>query len=87
VCQALILITLKAVELHLGTIHHSVHVPQVLQEAVHADEPPVHEGRLAPEAQELLEELRERQQMVVEGGLDLEASFDDFRIVLGQNTL
>jgi hypothetical protein len=35
----------------------------------------------------LLEELRERQQMVAEGLIDLERSFDDFRVVVGESGL
>ena len=40
-----------------------------------------------PGAAALLEALRERQALVAGGALDLEASFDDFRLVVGDATL
>ncbi len=44
-------------------------------------------GELAPEAAALLEELRERQRLVAAGLLDLNESFDDFRLAIGDNML
>ena len=40
-----------------------------------------------PEARQLLEALLERQRLVAEGAFDLERSFDDFRLVVGDATL
>ena len=63
---------------------------QILKDAVDCEEDAL-EGpsldELGPEAQLLLEELRERQELVVSGQLDLERSFDDFRIAIGDDTL
>lgn len=42
---------------------------------------------LDEDARGLLEELRERQAMIVDGSFDLEKSFDDFRLVVGEGTL
>ena len=36
---------------------------------------------------EILEDLRERQAMVSAGLINLETSFDDFRVVIGDGTL
>lgn len=63
---------------------------QVLQEAISNDDdarcgPTVDE--LGPEAALLYEELRERQELMVSGQWDIENSFDDFRLVIGDNTL
>ncbi len=67
---------------------------ELLQEAVQADEGPgggglggQQGGGMDPAALALLEELRERQAMVASGELDLERSFDDFRVVVGENGL
>jgi hypothetical protein len=64
---------------------------ELLQEAVQADEGlgggPGGGGPLDPSSLALLEELRERQAMVASGELDLERSFDDFRVVVGENGL
>jgi hypothetical protein len=63
---------------------------QVLQEAINNDgddcsAPSI--DQLGPEAALLLEELRERQQLMVSGQWDINNSFDDFRLVIGDNTL
>lgn len=63
---------------------------QVLQEAVSNEDdarcsPSV--DQLGPEAALLYEELRERQELMVSGQWDIENSFDDFRLVIGDNTL
>ncbi|KIZ07853.1 hypothetical protein MNEG_0106 [Monoraphidium neglectum] len=63
---------------------------ELLHEAVHNEDdarwgPGVDDA--GPEAQLLLEELLERQRMVADGSFDLERSFDDFRMVVGDNTL
>eukprot|EP00963_Diacronema_lutheri_P012210 scaffold1671_cov344-Pavlova_lutheri.AAC.39 len=55
---------------------------EVLKELVHADEPTVPYDELDDDAKELLEELRERQELINEGLIDPEA-FDDFRCVIG----
>jgi hypothetical protein len=55
----------------------------VLQEALASDEP-IDE---TPEARELLASLREKQAQVVDGRHCLESSFDDFRLVLGDEML
>lgn len=65
-------------------------VLQVLQEAISNEDdarcaPTVDE--LGPEAALLYEELRERQELMVSGQWDIENSFDDFRLVIGDNTL
>ena len=61
--------------------------PQLLKEAVEADEPVVGCDEMDPGAREILEDLRERQAMVAAGMIDLETSFDDFRVVIGDGTL
>lgn len=66
---------------------HSQTHTQVLREAVEADEPVAPYESLDESARLVLEELQERQALVSEGHLDLETSFDDFRIVLGDNTM
>lgn len=38
-------------------------------------------------ARALLEEMRERQAAIASGEFDLENSFDDFRVVLGEGAL
>lgn len=38
-------------------------------------------------SREILEELRERQALVSAGMINLETSFDDFRVVIGDGTL
>ncbi|PNH03506.1 hypothetical protein TSOC_010430 [Tetrabaena socialis] len=60
---------------------------QVLQEAVDADEPVVACDQLDEGARALLAELLDRQAAVAEGEFDLENSFDDFRLVVGDGTL
>ena len=55
--------------------------PQVLHELVHADEAvPCYED-LDDDAKDLVDELRERQELAAEGLIDPE-TFDDFRCVL-----
>jgi hypothetical protein len=63
-------------------------VCQILQEAVENnddDAPGVDE--LGADAAALLEELRERQEMLVSGEWNLESCIDDFRLVIGDATL
>lgn len=43
--------------------------------------------QLGPEAALLLEELRERQGLMASGQWSMEHSFDDFRLVLGDNLM
>ena len=59
----------------------------MLKEAVEADEPSVGYDDMDEGAREIYEDLRERQAMVSCGMLDLERSFDDFRVVIGDGTL
>ena len=54
---------------------------EVLQELVHADEPTPSYEDLPDEAKDLVDELRERQELVSEGLIDPDI-FDDFRCVL-----
>ena len=54
---------------------------EVLQELVHADEPAQSYEDLPDEAKDLVDELRERQELVSEGLIDPDI-FDDFRCVL-----
>jgi hypothetical protein len=56
---------------------------EVLQELVDADEPHQSYDEISVESKMLIEEIRERQAMVTQGLFDLENSFDDFRISLG----
>jgi hypothetical protein len=60
---------------------------EILKEAVEADDPEAAAAELGPEARELVEALRERQALVNAGMIDLENRFDDFRIVLGEESL
>ncbi|GLC42114.1 hypothetical protein PLESTM_001292900 [Pleodorina starrii] len=60
---------------------------EVLREAVEADEPVLPYDSMDESSRLLLEELLERQSMVADGSFDLEKSFDDFRLVVGDNTL
>lgn len=60
---------------------------QLLKEAVEADEPSVGYDDMDEGAREIYEDLRERQAMVSCGMIDLERSFDDFRVVIGDGTL
>ncbi|KAL6753005.1 hypothetical protein V8C86DRAFT_2736475 [Haematococcus lacustris] len=60
---------------------------EVLQEALAADEPHQAYDQLDPEAQALVDDLRERQWLVSQGHMDLKHGFDDFRLVLGDNLL
>ena len=55
---------------------------EVLKELVNADEPTIPYDELDDDAKELLEELRERQELINEGLIDPE-TFDDFRCVIG----
>ncbi|CAD7697348.1 unnamed protein product, partial [Ostreobium quekettii] len=59
---------------------------EVLQDLVSADEPVVPYDDLDDRAKELIEDIQERQQMVHEGLIDLEG-FDDFRVVIGENSM
>lgn len=75
---------------HLQTPHTHAHHAQLLHEAVHNEDdarwgPTIEEA--GPGASELLESLLERQRLIAEGCFDLENSFDDFRLVVGDNTL
>ena len=54
---------------------------EILQELVHADEPIPSYDDLPDEAKDLVDELRERQELVSEGLIDPDI-FDDFRCVL-----
>ena len=54
----------------------------MLTELVHADEPAVGYDELPEDAVHLLEDIRERQEMIAEGLLDIDG-FDDFRCVIG----
>ncbi|GAX80713.1 hypothetical protein CEUSTIGMA_g8148.t1 [Chlamydomonas eustigma] len=60
---------------------------ELLKEAVEADEPVVSYDDMDVDAREIFEDLRERQAMVSAGWIDLENSFDDFRVVIGDGTL
>ncbi|KXZ53934.1 hypothetical protein GPECTOR_6g852 [Gonium pectorale] len=60
---------------------------RVLQEAVEADEPLVPVESMDEGGRLLLEEMLERQAMIADGSFDLERSFDDFRLVVGDSTL
>ncbi|KAG1659791.1 hypothetical protein FOA52_015892 [Chlamydomonas sp. UWO 241] len=60
---------------------------ELLREAVDADEPTVGCDDLDDGARQILDELRERQALVAAGWLDLETSFDDYRLVIGDATL
>jgi hypothetical protein len=52
-----------------------------------ADEPSPAYDELDDGAKDLLESLLERQAMVNAGLIDLENGFDDFRLVIGENSL
>lgn len=52
---------------------------------VAADEPHQPYDDIPIESKRLIEEIQERQALVSEGLLDLENSFDDFRVVLGDD--
>ncbi|GBF95290.1 hypothetical protein Rsub_08321 [Raphidocelis subcapitata] len=65
---------------------------ELLHEAVHNEDDARAPGgggaeAAGPEAAALLGELLERQRLVAEGALDLETSFDDFRLVVGDASL
>lgn len=60
---------------------------ELLQDAVNADEPHTSYDDMDESAKELLESIVERQAYVNSGMLDLENSFDDFRIVLSEESL
>ena len=59
---------------------------EIIQESVDSDEPLANYDDMDHHSKELIEEIRERQQMIQEGLLDLEG-FDDFRIVVGEQSL
>ncbi len=59
----------------------------MLQEAVEADEGTVPYDEMDEGARGLLEELLERQAMIADGSFDLENSFDDFRVAIGEGSL
>lgn len=63
------------------------HVLQVLRTAVDADETLPSYDDLDDKAKELVEDFRERQWMISQGHLSMENSMDDFRVVVGDNTL
>ena len=58
---------------------------EILQELVQADEPAVAYDDLDERAKDLVDEVRERQQLIAEGLIDPDA-FDDFRCVIGEST-
>ena len=58
---------------------------EILQELVQADEPAVAYDDLDERAKDLVNEVRERQQLIAEGLIDPDA-FDDFRCVIGEST-
>ena len=60
---------------------------ELLQDAVHADEPNVSYDDMDEPAKELLDSILERQAYINAGLLDLENSIDDFRIVLSDKSL
>jgi hypothetical protein len=60
---------------------------ELLQDAVHADEPHVSYDDMDEPAKELLDSILERQAYINAGLLDLENSIDDFRIVLSDKSL
>jgi len=60
---------------------------ELLQDAVHADEPSVSYDDMDEPAKELLDSILERQAYINAGLLDLENSIDDFRIVLSDKSL
>jgi hypothetical protein len=63
---------------------------QILTEAVQCEEDAAQGpslDQMGPEAAVLWEDLQERAAMVASGELDLQHGFDDFRIVIGDNTL
>lgn len=61
--------------------HHNFHVLLVV------DEPTVPYDEMDEGAKDLLDSLLERQAMVNAGLIDLENGFDDFRLVIGENSL
>eukprot|EP00879_Flechtneria_rotunda_P012144 GHRR01012684.1.p1 GENE.GHRR01012684.1~~GHRR01012684.1.p1 ORF type:complete len:1253 (+),score=503.45 GHRR01012684.1:202-3960(+) len=65
---------------HLEVLHEAVTNEDDARLAPTVDE-------LGPEAALLLEELRERQELMVSGQWDIERHFDDFRLVIGDATL
>ncbi|CAG9466502.1 unnamed protein product [Pedinophyceae sp. YPF-701] len=67
-----------------GGVLRKTHL-EILQEMVDADEPVQSYDELDPEAQDIVDQLRERQALVAAGHIDLERSFDDFRLVLGDD--
>jgi len=59
----------------------------ILKDAVDADEPHVSYDDMDESAKDLLDSMLERQAYINAGMLDLENSFDDFRIVLSDSSL
>lgn len=59
---------------------------EIIQESVDCDEPTTNYDDMDLRSKELIEEIRERQQMIHDGLIDLEG-FDDFRIVVGEHSL
>ena len=60
---------------------------ELLKDAVDADEPHVPYDDMDDSAKDLLDSMLERQAYINAGMLDLENGFDDFRIVLSDNSL
>jgi hypothetical protein len=60
---------------------------EILREAVDADEPLTPYDDLDERAKDLIEDIQERQRMIQTGEFDLENSFDDFRVVIGERGL
>lgn len=67
-----------------GGTERSYH--ELLHEAVNADEPVTAYDELSEEAKDLIDSIRERQAYIAAGMLDPEG-FDDFRVVIGENSL
>ncbi|KAL6766940.1 hypothetical protein ACKKBG_A37985 [Auxenochlorella protothecoides x Auxenochlorella symbiontica] len=59
---------------------------ELLHEAVHADEPVTAYDELTDDSKDLIDSIRERQAYIAAGMLDPEG-FDDFRVVIGENSL
>lgn len=60
---------------------------ELLQEAVQADDILPSYGDMDQRTKLLMEDIWERQRMIASGEFDLENSFDDFRVVIGENML
>ncbi|KAL6768148.1 hypothetical protein ACKKBF_B37985 [Auxenochlorella protothecoides x Auxenochlorella symbiontica] len=59
---------------------------ELLHEAVHADEPVTAYDELTDDSKDLIDSIRERQAYIAAGMLDPKG-FDDFRVVIGENSL